>query len=135
MGPCERQRSRHLGSWPGWLRKIDALLEDEAVIEVVARVLETRWPQSRRRGRPGTPRDALVRSYRKLMATTRAEVRDAATMVCRVSQRLRTASAATASILTRARQQLHQMRPLLNGSWSKLARGSWTATRTGPTKC
>ena len=41
--------------WPDLLRKIDALLEDDAVIEVVAKALEARWPQSRRRGRPGTP--------------------------------------------------------------------------------
>jgi transposase, IS5 family len=249
--------------WPDWLRRIDTLLEDEAVIETVAQAMETRWPQSRRRGRLGTPaevvlrmlilkhlfdwsyddlehevranlvyraftridagdvpdaktilkiaralgpdvieelhrrvvdvakragvthgrrfridttvvetnvhyptdssllqdgmrvltrtmqrasaalgdprgrvrnrlrsvgrrvliigrqarspetRDALVRSYRKLMATTRAVVRDAGTMVRRISQRLRTASAATASTLTRARQQLQQMRPLV----------------------
>jgi len=47
--------------WPDWLRKIDTLLEDEAVIEVVAQALETRWPQSRRRGRPGTPADVVIR--------------------------------------------------------------------------
>src|SRR6478672_7313561 len=47
--------------WPDWLRKIDALLEDEAVIEVVAQALEARWPQSRRRGRPGTPADVVIR--------------------------------------------------------------------------
>ena len=41
--------------WPDWLRKIDTLLEDDAVIEVVAQALEKRWPQSRRRGRLGTP--------------------------------------------------------------------------------
>jgi transposase, IS5 family len=249
--------------WPDWLRKIDTLLEDEAVIEVVAQALEARWPQSRRRGRPGTPaeivirmlilkhlfdwsfddlerevranlvyraftridadevpdaktilkiaqalgpevieqlhhrvidvakragvthgrrfridttvvetnvhyptdstllqdgvrvltrtmqrasaalgdaggrvrnrlrsvgrrvlaigrqarspetRDALVRSYRKLMSTTRAVVRDAATMVRRISQRLRTASASTAATLTRARQHLQQLRPVV----------------------
>jgi IS5 family transposase len=249
--------------WPDWLRRIDTLLEDEAVIETVAQALEARWPQSRRRGRPGTPadvvlrmlilkhlfdwsyddlerevranlvyraftridagevpdaktilkiagalgpdvigqlhrqvvevakragvthgrrfridttvvetnvhyptdssllqdgvrvltrtlrrasaalgdprgrirdrrrsvgrrgliigrqarsletRDALVRSYRQLMATTRAVVRDAATMVRRISQRLRTVSASTASTLTQARQQLQQMQPLV----------------------
>ena len=249
--------------WPDWLRRIDTLLEDEAVIETVAQALEARWPQSRRRGRPGTPadvvlrmlilkhlfdwsyddlerevranlvyraftridagevpdaktilkiaralgpdvieqlhrqvvevakragvthgrrfridttvvetnvhyptdssllqdgvrvltrtmqqasvalgdprgrvrnrlrsigrrmliigrqarspetRDALVRSYRQLMATTRAVVRDATTMVRRISQRLRTASAAIATTLTRARQQLQHMRPLV----------------------
>jgi Transposase domain (DUF772)/Transposase DDE domain len=47
--------------WPDWLRKIDTLLEDEAVIEVVARGLEARWPQSRRRGRPGTPAEVVIR--------------------------------------------------------------------------
>ena len=249
--------------WPDWLRKIDTLLEDEAVIETVAQAMEARWPQSRRRGRLGTPaevvlrmlilkhlfdwsdddlehevranlvdraftridagdvpdaktilkiaralgpevieelhrrvvdvakragvthgrrfridttvvetnvhyptdssllrdgvrvltrtmqrastalgdargrvrnrlrsvgrrvliigrqarspetRDALVRSYRQLMATTRAVMRDARTMVRRISQRLRTASAATVSSLTGARHQLQQMQPLV----------------------
>jgi IS5 family transposase len=47
--------------WPDWLRKIDTLLEDEAVIEVVAHALESRWPQSRRRGRPGTPAEVVIR--------------------------------------------------------------------------
>jgi IS5 family transposase len=47
--------------WPDWLRKIDTLLEDEAVIEVVAHALETRWPQSRRRGRLGTPAEVVIR--------------------------------------------------------------------------
>jgi transposase-like protein DUF772/DDE family transposase len=47
--------------WPDWLRKIDTLLEDEAVIDVVVQALEARWPQSRRRGRPGTPADVVIR--------------------------------------------------------------------------
>ena len=47
--------------WPDWLRKIDTLLEDEAVIDVVAQALEQRWPQSRRRGRPGTPAEVVIR--------------------------------------------------------------------------
>jgi Transposase domain (DUF772)/Transposase DDE domain len=47
--------------WPDWLRKIDTLLEDEAVIEVVANGLESRWPQSRRRNRPGTPAEVVIR--------------------------------------------------------------------------
>src|ERR1700682_3301028 len=46
---------------PDWLRKIDTLLEDEAVIEVVAQGLEARWPQSRRRGRLGTPAEVVLR--------------------------------------------------------------------------
>src|SRR5262245_35130010 len=32
-----------------------------AVIEVVARAREKRWPQSRRRGRLGTPADVVIR--------------------------------------------------------------------------
>src|SRR5260370_1270419 len=47
--------------WPDWLRKIDTLLEDEGVIEVVAKGLEARWPQSRRRGRLGTPAEVVIR--------------------------------------------------------------------------
>ena len=47
--------------WPDWLRKIDTLLEDEGVIEVVAQGLEARWPQSRRRGRLGTPAEVVLR--------------------------------------------------------------------------
>ena len=47
--------------WPDWLRKIDTLLEDDAVIEVVAQGLEARWPQSRRRGRLGTPAEVVLR--------------------------------------------------------------------------
>jgi transposase, IS5 family len=47
--------------WPDWLRRIDTLLEDEAVIEVVAQALESRWPQSRRRGRLGTPAEVVIR--------------------------------------------------------------------------
>jgi len=249
--------------WPEWLQRIDTALEDESVIEVVAQALESRWPQSRRRGRPGTPaevvirmlilkhlfdwshddleqeiranlvyraftridagevpdaktilkiagalgpdviahlhrqvvevakragvtrgrrfridttvvetnvhyptdstllqdgvrvvtrtmqrastalgdqpgrirnrlrsvtrrvltigyqarspktRDALVQSYRKLMATTRAVLRDADTMVRRLGQRRRTATAVTASVLHRTQQHLQQMRPLV----------------------
>ena len=47
--------------WPDWLRRIDTLLEDEAVIETVAQALEARWPESRRRGRPGTPAEVVLR--------------------------------------------------------------------------
>jgi transposase, IS5 family len=47
--------------WPDWLRRIDTLLEDEAVIETVAEAMEARWPQSRRRGRLGTPAEVVLR--------------------------------------------------------------------------
>ncbi len=65
-----RQRQRSLWEvvlpdaaslWPAALRRIDALLEDEAVIDTVAHALDARWPQSRRRGRPGTPAEIVLR--------------------------------------------------------------------------
>ena len=48
-------------------------------------------------------RDALVQSYRKLMVTTRAVLRDADTMVRRLAQRRRMAVARIAPVLQRAR--------------------------------
>jgi IS5 family transposase len=47
--------------WPAALRRIDELLDDEALIEGVAQALETRWPQSRRCGRQGTPAEVVLR--------------------------------------------------------------------------
>jgi IS5 family transposase len=47
--------------WPAWLKRIDTLLEDEAVIETVAAALEQRWPKSRTRGREGTPAEVVLR--------------------------------------------------------------------------
>lgn len=67
--------------WPADLRRIDALLEDEAVLEPVVVALEARWAQSRRRGRPGTPADTVLRMvllkhlYRWSYDTLEREVR------------------------------------------------------------
>ena len=47
--------------WPDWLKRIDTLLEDEAVIDTVAAALEQRWPKSRTRGREGTPAEVVLR--------------------------------------------------------------------------
>jgi IS5 family transposase len=47
--------------WPAWLKRIDTLLEDEAVIDTVAAALEHRWPKSRTRGREGTPAEVVLR--------------------------------------------------------------------------
>ena len=66
-----------------------------------------------RQARSPETRDALVRSYRQLMATTRAVVRDATTMVRRISQRLRTAARSDATTLTQARQRLQRVQPLV----------------------
>jgi IS5 family transposase len=47
--------------WPDWLKRIDTLLEDEAVIDTVVDALERRWPQSKKRGREGTPAEVVLR--------------------------------------------------------------------------
>ena len=47
--------------WPDALRRIDRLIDDEALVEGVAEALERRWPQSRRRGRTGTPAEVVMR--------------------------------------------------------------------------
>ena len=68
-GPTPSPSAKSVGSglargrplWPASLRRIDALLEDEAVLEPGAQALEARWPQSRRRGRPGTPAEVVLR--------------------------------------------------------------------------
>src|SRR4029453_1327437 len=58
-------------------------------------------------------RDALIESYRKLMATTRAVLRDARTMVRRIGHGRRRAADGAAAILDRARVELQRMRPLV----------------------
>ena len=59
-------------------------------------------------------RHALVQSYRKLMATTRAVLRDTATMVRRLGQRVRTAQAADRNrCCSGPRSSCKQMRPLV----------------------
>src|SRR5207237_372212 len=158
--------------WPDWLRKIDTLLDAEAVIEFAKRAgvthgcrfridttvvatnvhyptdstllrdgvrLLTRTmqrasptlgdPSGRIRNRlrsvtrrvliigyqarsPKT-RDAMVKSYRQLMATTRAVLRDSATMVRRLGQQVRTARPHVQPMLQRAQDQLQAMRPLV----------------------
>lgn len=47
--------------WPADLRRVDALLEDAAVLDPIVSALEARWAQSRRRGRPGTPAEVVLR--------------------------------------------------------------------------
>ncbi|HXZ43669.1 MAG TPA: ISNCY family transposase [archaeon] len=47
--------------WERWLLKIDALLDDEALVGLVQRALERRHPQSRTRGRKGTPAEVVLR--------------------------------------------------------------------------
>jgi IS5 family transposase len=72
------------------------------------RVIAIRLQSRREESRP-----ALVRSYRRLMATTRAVVRDAKTMIRRLGQHARTVPAATAGRLRRAQQRLQTLRPMV----------------------
>src|SRR5262245_41475919 len=47
--------------WDPVLRRIDAALEDEGVLDVMVDALARRCPQSARRGRPGTPATVALR--------------------------------------------------------------------------
>ena len=67
--------------WPDALRRIDQLIDDEALVEVIAETLERRWTHSRHRGRPGTPAEVVLRMlvlkhlYRWSYAELEQEVR------------------------------------------------------------
>jgi len=47
--------------WDPILRRIDEILDDEALVDLVADTLGQRWPRSRVRGRPGTPAEVVLR--------------------------------------------------------------------------
>jgi IS5 family transposase len=47
--------------WDPTLKRIDGLLEDEVLVDRVAEALGRRYPQSRRRGRLGTPAAVVLR--------------------------------------------------------------------------
>ena len=47
--------------WEKWMMKIDSLLEDDELIEMVHEALGRRRPQSRTRGRRGTPSEVVLR--------------------------------------------------------------------------
>ena len=47
--------------WDPTLRRIDTLLDDEALVDRVAEALAQRHPESQRRGRLGTPADVVLR--------------------------------------------------------------------------
>jgi IS5 family transposase len=92
----------------------------EAVIGRGRRAVRHRLRSAQRRGfeikafaRSPKTRDGLVRSYRRLLATTRAVLRDADTMTRRVGQRLRTLDDRTRHRLTRLQAQVRRVRPLL----------------------
>ena len=47
--------------WDPALRRIDEVLEDEELVDLVADALGRRRPSSRRKGRPGTPAEVVLR--------------------------------------------------------------------------
>jgi transposase, IS5 family len=47
--------------WEPWMRQVDQVLQDQALLHIVYDALARRWPNSRTRGRPGTPSDVVVR--------------------------------------------------------------------------
>jgi IS5 family transposase len=47
--------------WEDWMRYVDEVLLDAALLDVAYQALACRWTHSRTRGRPGTPVDVVVR--------------------------------------------------------------------------
>jgi IS5 family transposase len=70
--------------WEPWMRHVDELLADRELVQIVYEALALRWPQSRTRGRPGTPAEVVLRllllkhirnwSYRVLEREVRANL-------------------------------------------------------------
>ena len=116
---CRHQRQRSLWEvvlpdadklWPADLRRIDAVLEDAALLEPLVTALETRWPQSRRRGRPGTPAEVVLRMlvlkhlYRWSYDTLEHEVR--ANLVYRAFARVGTGTVPDAKTILKIARAL-----------------------------
>ena len=47
--------------WEDWMRHVDGVLADAQLVNVVYAALATRWPNSRTRGRKGTPAEVVLR--------------------------------------------------------------------------
>jgi len=47
--------------WEEWMRRVDQLLADRELVQIVYEALARRWPNSRTRGRPGTPAEVVLR--------------------------------------------------------------------------
>jgi transposase, IS5 family len=47
--------------WEEWMREVDQVIVDRALVQIVYEALARRWPNSRTRGRPGTPADVVLR--------------------------------------------------------------------------
>src|ERR1700688_214431 len=70
--------------WEPWMRQVDQVLLDQELLHIVYDALARRWPNSRTRGRPGTPAEVVLRllllkhmrnwSYRVLEREVRANL-------------------------------------------------------------
>ena len=47
--------------WEDWMRQVDAVLTDQDLLNTVYEALARRWPNSRTRGRKGTPAEVVLR--------------------------------------------------------------------------
>ena len=47
--------------WEDWMRQVDQLLTDAQLLNTVYEALARRWPNSRTRGRKGTPAEVVLR--------------------------------------------------------------------------
>ena len=47
--------------WEDWMRQVDGVLGDAQLLDTVYQALARRWPQSRTRGRKGTPAEVVLR--------------------------------------------------------------------------
>jgi transposase, IS5 family len=47
--------------WEDWMRQVDQVLADPALLQIVYEALARRWPKSRTRGRKGTPAEVVLR--------------------------------------------------------------------------
>lgn len=47
--------------WESWMRQVDRVLDDDALVSTVYEALARRRPKSRTRGRPGTPAEIVLR--------------------------------------------------------------------------
>ena len=47
--------------WEDWMRQVDAVLSDQELLSTVYEALARRCPQSRTRGRKGTPAEVVLR--------------------------------------------------------------------------
>jgi IS5 family transposase len=95
------------------MQRAGAALGDARAVRDRRRSITRRCLAIRRQSRTPATRPELITSYRRLMATTRAVVRDASSMIRRIGHRLRTAAARTRPILHRAQRRLQTMRPLV----------------------